>query len=452
MAKKQKRSWSLEDEIVRKATNAALAAAGAGLVLFTGCQDEVPTATDTGLIPINPITVEVLLDFEDFVTELDVIGGFGSPADLGRGLVARGYRGTLDARTLVRFGNFQRSISVEDSLGVTRADSAYTALGGQIVIVVDSTNAIPDTPVTLTAAITTTPWDRETATWDLAIDSLGVSMLWPTPGAGSSTPIGSVLFDPSMSDTVVIAVDSATIAAWTDSTNLARGAMIDVVDVGARLEFSSVTLSIDIRPSINLDTIVSLTGGPSERTFIFQPSPDPDPPGLRVGGTPAWRTIMTVDVPETLTGPPELCALVGCPLTLTAERINQAELVLTTSFDDPAFAPLSAVLVDIRSVLAPELLPRSPLGESMVGVLGQAVAPELFDAETGTTVSFPMTFFIQDLIRGVTRFDEPAPTTISIMTTFEPLLLGFGSFQGPGGPGAPTLRLILTISESVQIP
>ncbi|MCH7563179.1 MAG: hypothetical protein IH968_05070 [Gemmatimonadetes bacterium] len=437
---------------MRKATNAALAGAGAGLVLFAGCQDLVPTATDTGLIPINPITVEVLLDFEEFVTDFDVIGGFGSPADLGRGLVARGYRGTLDARTLVRFGNFQRSISVEDSLGVTRLDSTFTALGGQIVIVFDSTDAAPDLPVTLTAAATNTPWDRETATWDLAVDSFGVSTPWPIPGAGLSTPLGSALFDRSVSDTVVIAVDSATVAAWTDSTNLARGVMIDVADTGARLEFRSVSLNIDVRPSINLDTIVSLTGGASERTFIFQPSPDPDPPGLRVGGTPAWRTIMTFAVPETLTGPPALCALVGCPLAITAERINQAELVLTTSFDEPAFVPLSTVLVDIRSVLVPELLPKSPLGESMVGALGQAVAPELFDTETGTTVSFPMTFFIQDLMRGVTRFDEPAPTTISIMTTFEPLLVGFASFEGPGGPGAPILRLILTISESVQIP
>ncbi len=452
MGKKPKRSASLEDEIVRKTTHAALAAAGAGLVLFAGCQESVPTATDASLIPINPITVEVLLDFEDFVTDFDVIGGFGSPADLGRGLVARDFRGTLDARTLIRFGNFQRSITVEDSLGVTRQDTAFTVLGGQIVIVFDSTSASPDIPVTLTAAATNTPWDRETATWELAIDSVGSRTPWPTPGAGSSTPVGSALFDRSMSDTVVIAVDSATIAAWGDTTNLARGVMIDVADAGARLEFTSVSLNIDARPSINLDTIVSLTGAASERTFIFHPGPDPDPPGLRVGGTPAWRSIMTLEVPETLTGPPALCALVGCPLTITAERVNQAELVLTTSFDDPAFVPLSAVLVDIRPVLTPELLPKSPLGATLVGLLGQAVQPELFDTETGTTVSFPVTFFIQDLIRGVTLLDEPAPNTISVMTTFEPLLVGFASFQGPGGSGAPMLRLILTVSESVQIP
>ncbi len=452
MVTQQKRSPSLEDEIVRIATPAALAAAGAGLALFAGCQEMVPTATDASLIPINPITVEVLLDFEDFVTDFDVIGGFGSPSDLGRGLVARGFRGTLDARTLIRFGSFQRSITVEDSLGVTRQDSAFTALGGQIVIVFDSTTATPGTPVTLTAAATNTHWDRETATWTLARDSVGDRRPWPTPGAGSSTPIGSGLLDWSVRDTVVIAIDSATIAAWSDTTNLARGVMIDVADAGVRLEFRSVSLNIDARPSINLDTIVSLTGATSERTFIFQPSPDPDPPGLRVGGTPAWRSIMTLEVPEMLTGPPALCALVGCPLAITAERISQAELVLTTSFDDPAFAPLSAVLVDIRPVLAPELLPKSPLGPSMVGALGQAVAPELFDTESGTMVSFPVTGFMQDLIRGVTLLDQPAPNTISVMTTFEPLLVGFASFQGPGGSGAPMLRLILTVSETVQIP
>lgn len=452
MAKKRKRSPSLEDEIVRKATNAAVGAVGAGLVLVAGCQEMVPTATDASLIPINPITVEVLLDFEDFVTDFDVIGGFGSPSDLGRGFVARGYRGTLDARTLIRFGSFQRSITVEDSLGVTRTDTAFTALGGQLLIVFDSTNAVPDTPVTIAAAAINAPWDRETATWDLAIDSVGERTPWPTPGAGSSTPIRSVLFDRAVNDTLVIEVDSATIAAWGDTTNLARGVMIDVADAGARLEFLSVSLNIDARPSIHLDTIVSLTGVASARTFIFQPSPDPDPPGLRVGGTPAWRSIMTLEIPAMLNGPPALCALVGCPLAITAERINQAELVLTTSLDDPAFVPLSSVLIDIRPVLAPELLPKSPLGATMVGLLGQAVAPELFDAETGTTVSFPVTLFLQDLVRGVTPFDEPAPNTISVMTTFEPLLLGFASFLGPGSPGAPKLRLVLTISESVQIP
>ena len=66
---------------MRKATNAALAAAGSGLVLFSGCQESVPTATDASLIPINPITVEVLLDFEVFVTSFQVIGGFGSSSD-----------------------------------------------------------------------------------------------------------------------------------------------------------------------------------------------------------------------------------------------------------------------------------------------------------------------------------------------------------------------------------
>ncbi|GMR13035.1 MAG: hypothetical protein BMS9Abin29_1232 [Gemmatimonadota bacterium] len=437
---------------MRKATNAALAAAGAGLALVAGCQELVPTATDASLIPINPITVEVLLEFDDFVSDFDVIGGFGSPADLGRGLVARKFKGTLDARTLIRFGAFQSRITVQDSLGVSRQDSAFTALGGQLVIVFDSINAIPDGPVTLTAAATSTPWDRRTATWDLAIDSAGDRTPWPTPGAGSSKPLGSVLFDRSVNDTVVIAVDSATIAAWSDTTNLSRGVMIDVTDAGARLEFTSVALKVDVRPSIHLDTIVSLTGAASERTFIFQPSPDPDPPGLRVGGTPAWRSIMRLGLPATLTGPPALCALVSCPLAITAERINQAELVLTTSLDDPAFAPLSAVLVDIRPVLAPELLPKSPLGQTLVGALGQAVAPEFFDTETGTTVSFPVTVFIQDLVRGVTRLDAPAPNTISVMTTFEPLLVGFASFQGPGGPGAPMLRLILTVSDNVQIP
>ncbi len=440
---------------MRRDRYAALGVAGAvsaALALLVGCEELVPTATDASLIPIEPVTVEVVLGFEDFGGDLQVLGGFGSRSDLGLGFLARQFTGSLDARTLVRFASYPRSVSVRDSLGVTRADSALTFLRGRIVLRFDTLRANPSGPITITAAATETAWHAPSATWELAVDTVGDQTAWPTPGGGPAMPVGSAVLNIAESDSVVILVDSATVASWGDTTNAARGVLLAVEDEGVRVEFVQATLRVEARPSINVDTIVDLTAAGRELTFISTPDPDPMADGLRVGGAPAWRSILTIELPDSLRGPPELCALVTCPLELTSERVNQAELVLTTSDADAAFQPSGAILLDVRAVLAPELLPKSPLGASLVGILGQAVLPELFAGDAGETVSLPMSVFVRDLIRGETLDGSPASNTLAVLSTFEPLSVGFGSFVGPGRPGAPQLRLILTISNNLQIP
>jgi hypothetical protein len=43
-------------------------------------------------------------------------------------------------------------------------------------------------------------------------------------------------------------------------------------------------------------------------------------------------------------------------------------------------------------------------------------------------------------------------TTIVLLSALEPSMIGFASFEGAGGPGAPALRLLYTIANDVGLP
>ena len=64
-----------------------------GFLCLANCSENVATAPDLDLIDIKPRTIEVLVPFEDFVQELEIVGGYGSPSDLGFGVVAKDFDG-----------------------------------------------------------------------------------------------------------------------------------------------------------------------------------------------------------------------------------------------------------------------------------------------------------------------------------------------------------------------
>ena len=70
-----------------------------------GCTEKISTAPDLGFLQVDPRTVEALIPFGDFVDDVQVLGGYGSAADLGRGFVAQDFDG-LNVRTLVHLGDF----------------------------------------------------------------------------------------------------------------------------------------------------------------------------------------------------------------------------------------------------------------------------------------------------------------------------------------------------------
>jgi hypothetical protein len=220
---------------------------------------------------------------------------------------------------------------------------------------------------------------------------------------------------------------------------------------GERLDVRNVVLRLDTRPSVHQDTIVVIDAPAEGVTFVYNPVPEPPPDGIRVGGTPAWRTVIELNVPRVLDGPPSLCAQVGCPFVIEPSRVNHASLVLTTALVEPAaFQPSDTVRLDVRPVLAPELLPKSPLGSSFLGVVGAPVAPGAFQEGGGRTLSVTLTGLVRALVEADP--DVAPPNHISLLSVQEPLSLAFGSFVGPGVPGAPVLRLIVTAADTVRLP
>ena len=137
---------------------AVLISASWGLV---ACDETTPTSDDGGLIPLEPRTVEVELSFDQFAEAVRVYGGYGTPSELIEAVLAQDYEGTLDARVVTRYSVYPWTASVRDSTGTTRADSAFTFVGGRLVARFDTTEANrPESPVTVAAGMVLCEWAR----------------------------------------------------------------------------------------------------------------------------------------------------------------------------------------------------------------------------------------------------------------------------------------------------
>lgn len=425
-------------------------------VALTGCVNEIPTSTDDELIRVDARSVEVRIPYEEFGADFRILSGFGSAVELSQGVVARNHLDTLNARTLSRFGAFPREAAVRDTTGTTVTDSALTFVGGRVVATLD-TARVPDGPVTLRAGALQTGWHAPTVGWELAVDTVARAEPWPEVGGGPVVDLGTATWDPAegdtLADTLSFAVDSATVAAWGDTTGAAaRGVRLSMETEGARVDVRNLQLRLETRPSVNPDTTVVLTVGEEDLTFIYDPVPEPPPDGMRVGGVPAWRTVFRVDLPETLDGPPALCEALGCPFPLEAGSVNFAALVVTSRSSPEAFRPRRSLALDIRPALSPERLPKSPLGSSLVGGIGRELPPRLFAEGGEEEITVPVTRYIRDLVRDEIVAGQRVPSTLTFLTTLEPVSLSVASFFGPGHERAPFLRLILTQDDGVTLP
>jgi hypothetical protein len=218
------------------------------------------------------------------------------------------------------------------------------------------------------------------------------------------------------------------------------------------VRIANILLRLDVESTLNPDTTVLSSVGRRDLTFIYDPVPEPPPDGIRIGGTPSWRTVLDVRVPRSLDGPPALCEAVGCPMELQPDQVNYAALVLRTRRSAAAYQPTDSVSLDVRPVLAPEALPKSPLGPSLTGALGRPVAPGFFGDGEGAAIEIPVTEFVQDQLRGETEQGGEPPETLALLSTFEPLSLAYASFHGPGTELEPQLKLIVTVGASVGLP
>ncbi len=417
----------------------------------SACSESSPTLGGEGRLPVQPVTVEWVLPFEDFATDLQVVGGFGRASEVGTAVVA--LSDSLDARALVRFNAFPRSASVQDTLGVIRTDSALTFLGADLVVLLDSLNYAPLVdPIPFRAmALEGGEWDGLSASWDFAVDTLGDRRPWPQPGAGPARFLGERGWIAEEGDTVVIPIDSAAVAGWSDTTDLSRGLRLDATRPGTRARVRTVTLRLNARPSVNPDTLIRLAVSPSDFSFVYAPVPEPPTGELRVGGAPAWRSFFRISLPPRIEAPDPLCQQVSCPVELNPEAVVFASLDLQSRRAPLAFQPQDSLSVDVRPVLDPDRFPRSPLGNTFLP-FGQVVAAEWFSTQPGRTVSVPVTTFVRDLVRGETLSGQEPPEALTLLSPLEPLAFEFTPFEGPGTAGAPRLRILLTLMDGVRLP
>ena len=426
------------------------------LVVLPGACGELLPVIEREELVRSGLAVEVILEYGEFASGARVYGGFGRTSDLGAGFVAHDFGaqavgGTseegLEAVSLLRFGRYPRSAQVLDTTGTTQPDTMLTFLDGELVMRFDSVRSIHnDGPVEIVAHAITEPWDGFSASWEYAIDSIGHRVPWSVPGGGALGKIGGSIWDPEAGDSVKIRVDSAWIAAWADTEDMARGVRVSATTSDVRLRVASALLRIDAAPSINPDTVIQVAANTENRTFLYSPVPVQPFKTLRVGGVPAWRTVLDLDVPSVLDRPPELCDVVGCPVEITPDQVSFAALRLTTRAGARAFAPSDTLLIDLRSVLAPDILPKSPLGPSRVGLAGEPVPHEWFQPPAGEVVEIPITGLVRDLIRGETVDGDPVPGTIAVLSAFEPFSMEYMTFDGATSPAAPALRIVLIFS------
>lgn len=428
----------------------ALALATLGVA---ACVEQTPTAVVEGLLPTEPVTIEIEIPWSEFGSNLEVFGGFGTARQIGTGVIANGFGGTLTARTLARFVPYPIEVVVQDTLGTTRVDQGITFVGGRVNVRFDtlaSTNL--RTPVTVSVSSVQNVWDPATVNWTYGVDSIGDQQAWPMPGAEPARFLSTADWDPAMGDSVLIDLDSAAVADMADSSDPARGVRIDLVTAGERVEISDVQLWLDILPTANPDTIVVDTLPVRDLTFVYDPVAPPPVDEVRIGGVPAWRTVLDVDLPDQFTGPPELCAAVGCPLVVRPEQVSYAALVLQSRAVDPAFVPSAQMSFDVRTVLSRSALPKSPLGPSLVGIFDVLVEPEIFAPAQSARVELPITPFIRDLLNDPEPGSLPMSKTLALLATLEPISFPYASFFGPALPEEPFLRLILTIGPAVELP
>jgi len=426
-----------------------------GLVALgaVACSEQLPTGVDDDLLPPAPVTLEVRLSWEEFADNLEVFTGYGTAADLGAAFLAHRYSPDLEARTILRFSTMPTTVTVTDTAGTQRTDDQLTLTGGRIVAFLDTIQSVSEGPVTLELGSLEEKWHGRSASWGFAVDTVGERRPWEEEGAGPATTVTTTTWDRSQGDTVVFALDSAQVEMLRDTAEVNQGVRITVLTEGVRLKVDNVVLRAAVIPSVRPDTVMDLTGGRRDFTFVYSPLPEAEVDGIRIGGVPAWRTVLDFHLPVSLSGPAELCAVVACPVTLTSDQISQASLVLKGRRGPPAFQPSDTVGLDMRPIYERSAMPKAPLGPSLLlGLFGQRVPPEYFGENEGQEVELPVTNFVRQLVAGDSLHGFPPPNTLALLSKFEPSSLTFASFFGPGTPNAPVLKLIITAGPSVELP
>ena len=431
-----------------------------GVLAAVGCGREGPTAVGSSLLPASGIhTFELVLNAPDFLRSDTSIVGFVFASSAGFRVVAQSFGGSVFAHTLARFSGRPTSIDVRDT--TTKSvitDTLPSVTAANLVLFVDTTADNGTTPVQMRLYRTVEQWDPLTVSWTMRVDSGQTHLPWATPGGTLGSLVDTATWTPG-EDSVVFHVDSSTIVAWSDTTDLGRGALIAAVTAGTRLRSNGVGLTYVARsPKIRPDTTVLVNATTLSHGFIYTPNVPFRPGILQAGGTPAWRSFLVFQ-PELWTRSFTCPASVGtaCTFTLKDVKVNSASILLTP-VSPGAFPPEDSVRLQSWVVDTSSFVPlsRSPLG-AQVGGMVPALSPATFlaDVSSATTVAVPLTAFVAAAAGDTLLFGTGAAVsrTIAVVQSPEPSLFGVTSFYNrSAGALAPKLRLVLTLGAEVQLP
>jgi len=425
------------------------------LLLMAGCSEELATSADPNLIPVEAETFEVLLPFEQFATEYRVDRGFGFTQDLPTVTLANNWGESLSTRVLFRYLNFPDAITAQapgSLVGVV--DSAFVAVGGRMLLVMDPASSAGPETMQIELASVSEEWDPQSATWTLAVDTVGDRRPWNGPGGGALQRLAGSPWSPSPApDTVTLRLDSMVVREWLRSDTSGSGLILRSLTPNSKLRIRNLSLIVDVRPSINADTLVQIRPTRLRTTTLYTPEPAFGAGVLPVGGSPAYRSTFRFALPDSVAVQGPRCgAQPTCRVALTSPRVVYAGLRLHPTPTVPrGLAPLDSLNLEIRPVLAPERLPQSPLG---FPVLGQPfrVGPGDFLNERATAFELPLTRYLRSVIDGEDFRKDPVNGVVSLLTFPEPASLGIATFAAPGTARRPVLRIILTVSEGVQLP
>jgi hypothetical protein len=410
--------------------------------LLGACGDESPTEAGGPLLPGEIRTFEVILEPGRYLLADSAFAGYGVVADADYLVVANDFDGVVDAHALARFG-IPRSISVVDSLGVQRTDSMAAYVRGEIVVVIDSATSTAG-PVDLEALRTAEAWDPPSTTWQLRVDTGDVELPWTQPGGTVGASIDVQTWAGAVADSIVrFAVDSATIAAWRDTADHGRGALVRAVSSDVRLRVTDVYLEIEARPSVHLDTLVTVTIRPPDPTFVYDPPVPTVSPTPYVGGITAWRTFLLLRARlDTLRVPcPDQPA---CTLPMSDAAINYAALLLEPAASPPGFAVEDSLGIVARLALDVPGVPlvRSVLG-GFAGQLPQQLPADRFTAGAAT-VELPITDYLR--LAATDTADAAVPQRIVLLPGTQSGTFGYASFLA-----MPRLRLVLSVASELQL-
>jgi hypothetical protein len=352
--------------------------AAAALLLAGGaaaCDNELPTAVGADRFPAGAQLTSLVVEVEaaDYLETLGIFDGFFRPAEAGYGMVATGFDGVLDARTLFRLVAFPATVTVPVAGAPAVVDSIAAFPFGEMLALVDTAGSTAAVATTLRLHALAQGWDVGTATWQIAADTGAVAEPWTTPGGTLGAELSRAVWLPGglEGDTIRWPVDSVAIARM-QAEDFA-GLIVVAEDGQSRIRLQRFELRAEARPASRADTTITVPVGMQAGTFVFSPAPPPPGGQLVAGGITAARTLIRITLPDRLPGcpPGQTCE----PRPIREVTLNEVALIVEPVAVPGGFRPVSPIAVGLRTVAEPELGRQAPIGPPAIGRQRAGFAP-----------------------------------------------------------------------------